>query len=58
MYKNSSKVSNENKQGIIFWPNLAQKWILGSEFLKSNSGFGISPSKIPCVPLFRQNVQF
>ena len=50
MSKNSRKVSNKNKQGILFWPKFAQKWILGSEIRKSNSKFGISSSKIPCVP--------
>ena len=35
MSKNSSKVSNENKQGILLWTKLVQKWILGSEFQKS-----------------------
>ena len=28
-----------------------------SEFQKSKSGFGISTSKIPCVPIFTQNRQ-
>ena len=101
MSKNSSKVSNENKQnkqGMLLWTKLAQKWILGSEFQKSTSesesalpryqfsgktnnfeffnpkvaqklifrsefqkskcGFGISTSKISCVPIFRQNGLF
>ena len=50
MSKNSSKVSNENKQGMLFLTKLAQTWILGSGFWKSNSGFRISSSKILCVP--------
>ena len=32
MSKNSSKVSNENKQGMLFLTKLAQTWILGSGF--------------------------
>ena len=47
MPKNSSKVSNENKQGIVFRPNFVREWILGSKFLKSYSGFGINTPKIP-----------
>ena len=31
----------------IFGPKFAQKWILGSEFKKSKSGFGINTSIIP-----------
>ena len=57
MFKSSSKVSNENKQGILFWPKLAQKWILVSEFQKSKPRSGISNSKIPCVGIFSQNGQ-
>ena len=30
MSKNSSKISNENKQEMLFRPKYAQKWILGS----------------------------
>ena len=37
---------------MLFWPKLAQKWIFGQDFRKSNSGFGISFSKIPCVTIF------
>ena len=48
--KNSSRVSN---QGMLFLPKFAQKWILGLAFRKSNTRFGISSSKIPCVPIFR-----
>ena len=29
---------------------------MGSEFQKSKSGFGINTSKIPCVPIFSQNL--
>ena len=36
----------------------AQKWTLGSEFQKSNPGFGISILEILCVQIFRQNKQF
>ena len=36
-------------------PNLPKKWILGSEFQKSKSGFGMSTSNIPYVPIFSQN---
>ena len=32
MSKNSSKVSNEKKQGMLFLTKLAQTWILGSGF--------------------------
>ena len=42
---------------LLFEPKFAQKWILGSEFQKSKSGFGISTSNIPCVPIFSQNGQ-
>ena len=44
-----------NGQLWIFGPRFAQKWILGSEFQKSKSGFIINTSKIPCVPMFSQN---
>ena len=40
-----------------FSDKFAQKWILGSEFQKSKSGFGINTSNIPCVPIFSQNGQ-
>ena len=40
-----------------FGPKFAQKWILGSEIQKSKSGFGISTSNVPCVPIFSQNRQ-
>ena len=52
--KSSRKVWNKNKQGMLFWPKLAQKWILGSEIWKSNSDLWISSSEIPCVLIFRQ----
>ena len=51
-------VSNENKQGMLFRSKFAQKRILVSKFWKPNSVFGITPSKTPCVPIFRQNKQF
>ena len=37
MSKSSSKVSNENKQGMFFRLKHAQKWILGLELRKSAS---------------------
>ena len=40
-----------------FSDKFAQKWILGSEFQKSKSGFGISILEILCAPIFRQNGQ-
>ena len=57
MSKNS-KVSYENKQGMLFWPKLPQKLSLVSKFQKYNSGFGISASKITRVPICRQKEQF
>ena len=42
---------------LTFWAQIWPKWILGSEFQKSKSGFGINTSKIPCVPIFSQNGQ-
>ena len=41
----------------LFRPKFAQKWILGSEFQKSKSKFGISTSKIARVSIFNQNGQ-
>ena len=41
----------------IFRSKFAQKWILWSEFWKTKSGCRISSSKIPCMPIFRQNGQ-
>ena len=46
MSRNSSKVSNQNKQGMFFRPKFAQNWMFGSEFQKSESGFLIGFSKI------------
>ena len=34
-----------------------QKWILGSKFQKSKTGFGISILRHYCAPIFRQNRQ-
>ena len=48
----------QNGHFWIFGPKFAQKWILGSEFHKSKSGFGLSTSNISCVPIFSQNGQF
>ena len=42
---------------FTFWPKFAQKWILGSKFQKSKSGFGISILEILCALIFRQNGQ-
>ena len=42
---------------LIFGPKFAQKWILGLEFQKSKSGFGINTFNILCVPIFSQNEQ-
>ena len=39
----------------FFWLKSAQKWIIGSEFQKSKSGFRIKTSKIPYMPIFRKN---
>ena len=50
-------IFRQNGQLWIFGPKFAQKWILGSEFQKSKSGFGINTSNIPCVPIFSQNGQ-
>ena len=50
-------VFRRNEQRSLFWSKYAQKWILGSEFQTSKCGFGISTSKIPCVPIFWQNKQ-
>ena len=48
----------QTKQTVwIFWPKFAQKWILGSKFQKSKSGFGISILEILGAPIFRQNGQ-
>ena len=47
----------ENKNLWIFGPKFAKKWILGSKFQKSKSGFGINTSNIPCVPIFSQDGQ-
>ena len=48
-------VNMENSD--FFWLKFAQKWTLRSEFQKSKSRFGISTSKIPCVPIFNQSGQ-
>ena len=48
----------QTKQTALnFGHKFAQKWILGSEFQKSKSGFGINTSSIPCVPIFSQTGQ-
>ena len=47
----------QNKQLWTFGPRFAQKWILGSGFQKSKSGFRISTSNIRCLLISRQNGQ-
>ena len=39
----------------IFGPKVAQKWILGSGFQKSKSGFGMNTSNIPFLSIFSQH---
>ena len=51
----SASIFRQSKQIWIFGSKFAQKWILGSEFQKSNSGFGINSSTISCVSIFSQN---
>ena len=53
----SVPIFRQNGQLLIFGPKFAQKWILGSKFQKSKSGFGISILEILCAPIFRQNGQ-
>ena len=50
-------IFRQNEQLWLFGPKFAQKWILGSEFQKSKSGFGINTSKVAYVPIFSQNGQ-
>ena len=46
------------KQATLTFPaQICPKIDLASELQKSNSGFGISTSKIPCVLIFSQNGQ-
>ena len=42
---------------LTFRPKFAQKWILGSEFQKTKSGFGISSSKFITRPILSQDRQ-
>ena len=42
---------------LTFRPKFAQKWILGSEFQKTKSGFGISSSKFCNGPILSQDRQ-
>ena len=44
-----------NGQLWLLKPKFAQKWILGSGFQKSKSGFGINTSSTLCGPIFSQN---
>ena len=50
-------IFRQNGQLCIFGPRFTQKWILGSEFQKPKSGFGINTSHIPCLLIFSQNEQ-
>ena len=45
-------IFRENEQPWLFRPKFAQKWVLGSKFQNSKSGFGIYILKIPCAPIF------
>ena len=40
-------IFRQNKQLWLFDPKFVKKWILGSEFQKSKSGFGLSTCKRP-----------
>ena len=42
---------------LTFFAQISQKWILGSEFEKSKSGYGINASNISWVLIFSQNGQ-
>ena len=53
-YQFSDKTDNFE----LFWPKFAQKWILGSKFQKSKSGFGIRILEILGAPIFRQTNNF
>ena len=53
----SALIFRQNGQLWIFGLKFPQKWILGWEFQKFKSEFGISTSIIPCVPIFRQDRQ-
>ena len=50
-------IFRQNGQLWIFGPKFAQKWILGSKFQKSKSGFVIRILEIHGAPIFRQNGQ-
>ena len=50
-------IFRRNGQLWLFEHKFGQKWILGSEFQKSKSGFRITTSNIPCEPSFSQNGQ-
>ena len=39
----------------MFGPKFSQKWILGSKFQKSKSGFGIRILEVLGAPISRQN---
>ena len=50
-------IFRQNRQLWVFGFKFAHKWILGSTFQKSKSGFGISILEILRAPIFRQNGQ-
>ena len=50
-------IFRQNGRLEFFGPNLPKYWILGSEFPKFKSRFGISTTKIPPVPIFCQDGQ-
>ena len=45
-------IFRQNGQNRLFRHKFAKKWILGTEFQKSNPRIEISTSKILCVPIF------
>ena len=51
----SVPIFKQNGQLWLFRLKFHQKWILGLEFQKFKSVFGMSLSKIPCVPIFSKN---
>ena len=53
MYTSFQKKRTTSK----FWAKISQKWILGSEFQKPKSGFGMNTFNIPRVLIFSQNGQ-
>ena len=51
------QIFRQNGQFLLFRPKFAQKLNLGSEFQKFKFGFGISTSKVLCMPIFSQHGQ-